>query len=150
MITIHNEQTVPIDTATIKKDVKKILQFLGYPLFDIGILFTDIRHMQELNKKYRKQDNPTDVLSFPYHPHLKAGERILAKNKEEKNLGDIALCPEYVQQDLSRWNQSFNDRMKVLLVHGICHLLGYDHIKDEDYAIMHQQEKAILATLVDE
>ncbi len=103
--------------------------------------------MHKLNKQYRNHDKPTDILSFPYHPDIKAGEKIIAQTKEEKNLGDLVICPEYVEQDLACWNQSFQERIKVLLVHGICHLLGYDHIKDTDYEIMHQKEMEILAML---
>ncbi len=147
MIAIKNEQKVPIAIDTLKKDAKKILQFLGYATFDLGILITDKPHIHELNKQYRDCDKPTDILSFPYHSHLKAGQKIVAANKEDKNLGDIVICPHYIQEDLARWNQSFEERMKVLLVHGICHLLGYDHIKDEDYLIMHQKEAEILAML---
>lgn len=148
MITLKNQQTVPVDLATIKKDAKKILKALDYGDFDLGILLTDSQHMHELNKQYRHQDKPTDVLSFAYYPALKAGQKIEAQNTEEKNLGDIVICPQYVQEDLDRWGQSFKERMRILLVHGICHLLGYDHIKDEDYVIMHQKEAELLATLM--
>lgn len=148
MITIKNEQKIPVDIDILKKDAKKIITFLGYGTFDLGILLTDKQHIHELNKQYRSQDKPTDILSFPYHPQVKAGQKIIAQNKEDKNLGDIVICPEYMQEDLARWNQLFEERMKVLLIHGICHLLGYDHIKDEDYVIMHQKEAEILAMLV--
>lgn len=148
MIVIQNKQSMPIDIDTLKKDAKKIITFLGYGTFDLGILLTDKEHMHELNKQYRNQDKPTDILSFPYHPHLQQGQKIIAQVKEDKNLGDIVMCPAYIQEDLARWDQSFEQRLQVLLVHGICHLLGYDHIKDEDYVIMHQKEAEILAMLV--
>ncbi len=147
MISLKNEQTMRVDTDTLKKNAKKILQFLGYSTFDLGILLTDTAHMHELNKRYRDKDKPTDILSFPYYPNLKAGEKINARSKEDKNLGDIVMCPHYIQEDLDRWHQPFEERMRILLVHGICHLLGYDHIKDEDYTIMHQKEAEILAIL---
>lgn len=138
---------MPVDIDTLKKDAKKIITFLGYGTFDLGILLTDKKHMHELNKQYRGHDKPTDILSFPYHPQLYVGQKIIVQSKEDKNLGDLVLCPVYIQEDLARWDQSFEQRLKVLLVHGICHLLGYDHIKDEDYVIMHQKEAEILAIL---
>jgi rRNA maturation RNase YbeY len=147
MITINNEQNIPIDTDLLKKDAEKILAFLGYKTFDLGILLASKEYIHELNKKYRNKDKPTDILSFAYYPDLKAGQKVVATTKEDQNLGDLIICPEYVQEDLNRWQQTFPERMRILLVHGICHLLGYDHIKDEDYAQMQEQETAILNML---
>lgn len=99
--------------------------------------------MHQFNKEYRNQDKSTDVLSFPYH-HLKAGQRIKVKDPEDQNLGDIIIAPEYVMHDLPKWNTTFEKHMQRLLVHGICHLLGYDHIKDADYKIMRKKELFLL------
>ena len=103
--------------------------------------------IRKYNHEYRDKDKATDVLSFPYHSELKAGERIKIKTDEDKNLGDIIIAPSYVLKDLPRWNQTFEQRMQVLLVHGICHLLGYDHIDDADYKVMHKKEVALLRKL---
>ncbi len=147
MISINNEQSFPIDTQALQNDAQIILKFLGYATFDLGILLTDIQTMHEFNKKYRDQDKSTDILSFAYHQYVKAGEKISAKNKEDKNLGDIIMCPEYIHKDLPRWNELFEKRIQILLVHGVCHLLGYEHINDEDYELMRQKEAEILAVL---
>lgn len=144
MVTLKNEQNKSINEKTLQQDAQRILEYLGYPEFDLGILLCDSNTMHQYNKQYRNKDKPTDILSFPYYPNLKAGEKIKPTTPEEKNLGDIILCPEYIQEDLARWNQPFDVRMQQLLVHGICHLLGYDHIKDVDYEIMKQKEEEIL------
>lgn len=145
MITIKNEQTVPVPLEQLQKDAEIILKHLGYSDFDLGILLTTNVKMHEFNKKYRDKDKPTDILSFPFYPNLKAGERITPHSDEDKNLGDIIISPEYVQEDLERWNQNFDQRMQVLLIHGICHLLGYDHISDDDYEIMKKKEQELYA-----
>lgn len=148
MITIQNNQTkIPLDIDQITKDAQYIAHLLDYDNFDLGIQFVNDKKMHEYNKKYRHKDKPTDILSFPFHPQLKAGQRIEPKNDDEKSLGDIIIAPEYVQNDLARWDQTFDERIRVLLVHGICHLLGYDHIKDEDYEVMKKQEESLLTTL---
>lgn len=147
MITILDKQKIPVDKKQLKNDAQRILKYLDYKDFDLGIMLADSATMHEYNKKYRDKDKPTDVLSFPFYDKLKAGERITATSKEQQNLGDIIICPEYVQDDLARWQQSFDERMRVLLVHGICHLLGYDHLKDEDYAVMKQKEQELLQLL---
>jgi rRNA maturation RNase YbeY len=148
MITITNRQrTIKVDTKQFKADAQKILELLGYPDYDLGILLTTNKTIQRYNRDYRTKDKPTDILSFPYHPDLKAGERIVPESEEDKNLGDILIALEYVKKDAPNWNQTFEQRMRVLLVHGICHLLGYDHILDTDYEVMKKQEELLLKKL---
>lgn len=148
MITIADDQhSVAVDIHAFKKDAQTILDQLGYGDYDLGILLTTDERMHEYNKNYRNKDQPTDILSFPFHPELKADQRIEPANEDEKNLGDIILAPNYIDEDLYRWGMDFDERMQVLLVHGICHLLGYDHIEDKDYAIMHAKEQELLNTL---
>ena len=148
MILIKNEQdAVKVDTDQLQKDAQTILDALDYSDFDLGILLTTNREIHSLNKEYRKKDKPTDILSFPYHPELVAGEHIVPTDDEDKNLGDIIISPEFVKEDLPRWEKTFEQRMRILLVHGICHLLGYDHIQDEDYRKMHKKEVSLLALL---
>ncbi len=144
MISILNNQTVPINTDQLKRDAQRAISYLGYPNFDLGIMLADNKTMQEYNKKYRDKDTATDILSFPFHADIKAGEAIKAQTDEDKNLGDIIIAPKFVQDDLEKWNQSFEARMQTLLVHGICHLLEYDHINDDEYKIMDAKEKEII------
>ena len=143
MILIRNEQEFPVDVNQLKVDAQTILRALDYPNFDLGILLATLEVIHEYNKEYRDRDNPTDIISFPYHEVI-AGERVEAKTEDDKNLGDIIICPQYVHDDLERWSTTFQERMDILLVHGICHLLGYDHIKDEDYELMKLQEEFLL------
>ncbi len=148
MILIKNSQRkIKVDTAQLKRDAQTMLDALDYSDFDLGIWITSDVMIRKYNREYRDKDKATDVLSFPYYPKLKAGERITAETEEDKNLGDIIIAPHYVQEDLPRWGQTFEQRLKVLLVHGMCHLLGYDHIEDADYKIMHKKEIALLRKL---
>jgi probable rRNA maturation factor len=148
VITIKNRQrTVVLDIESIRADVAKILSVLDYNDFDIGIAFVNLNAMRAYNYQYRRQDKATDILSFPLHADLKAGRRIVVTYPEDKNLGDLIIAPLYVRNDLERWQQTFEQRMKVLLVHGICHLLGYDHIQDADYRVMKKKEAELLALL---
>lgn len=136
-----------IDLAQFERDAQTILDHLDYADYDLGILLTTNEVMRSYNNEYRSKDKPTDILSFPYHPDLNAGERIMPQTEDDKNLGDIIIAPQFVQDDLERWGQTFEQRMRVLLIHGICHLLGYDHIKDEDYAVMQTKETELLQLL---
>lgn len=145
MITIINKQRkIPINKTAIETIAQEIISFLGYADFDLGILFVNNATMRTYNNEFRSKDKVTDILSFPFYPDLKAGERIHTENDEEKNLGDLIIAPEYVTHDAKQYEQTLDERMHVLLVHGICHLLGHDHITDADYEIMHKQEERIL------
>lgn len=148
MITIKNTQRkIVYDSNKLKQDAQKILDILSYDDFDLGIWLTTNKTIQRFNRKYRHKDKPTDILSFPFHPSLKAGQRIIPQTDEDKNLGDLIISLEYVKKDAERLETTFEKRMQVLLVHGICHVLGYDHIKDEDYKIMHRKELSLLKKL---
>jgi probable rRNA maturation factor len=144
MITIKNRQrTIPVNEEQLKKDAHIILTALGYPDFDLGIWLTSSSTIRKYNREYRSKDKATDVLSFAYH-QVAPGQKIVPLTEEDKNLGDLLIAPSYVQQDAPRWRHTFEHRMKVLLVHGICHLLGYDHETDEEYKVMHKKEQSLL------
>lgn len=147
MVQILNEQSFAVDITRLKRNARIIMETLDYQDFDLGILLTTPDKIHEYNKQYRQQNKPTDILSFPYH-HIKAGQRIEATSDDDMNLGDIIMCPEYIHADLERWNRTYQERIDILLVHGICHLLGYDHIEDDDYEVMKLQEDALLEKIL--
>lgn len=146
MICITNSQRrYPVDTDGLKKATSAMLTFLGYADFDVGILICSETRMASFNTEFRGKVGPTDILSFPYHDYLKAGERIEPDSPDEANLGDIILCPAIIDKKRLDWNRSFDDQCLVLLAHGIAHLLGHDHENDDDYAQMQALEDQLLA-----
>ena len=148
MITIKNNiKKIKVSEKKIRELVTQILKILNYQDFDIGIWFTTNATIKKYNKKYRKKNKATDILSFPFHTQLKAGEKIRIHTPDEKNLGDIMLSLEHAQKDAREAKRPFNDHIKMLLVHGICHLLGYDHKTDIDYKKMQTKETSILKKL---
>lgn len=148
MIVIKNTQrTVALNIPKIKRMLQKIVTIIGYDDFDLGVWFATNKTIQDYNATYRNKNKPTDILSFSYHPNLQAGQKIKVTFPEDKNLGDLILSPEYIQKAAAEMQQSFEERLEVLLVHGICHLLGYDHERDEDFKKMQRKEKMILKKL---
>lgn len=93
-----------------------------------------------LNEEYREIEGPTDVLSFPLDDPWQAskGEEVIA-------IGDIMIAPMVAATQAPQYGNSFEDEMSLLLVHGCLHLLGYDHIEDEEAELMEQHERTILA-----
>jgi probable rRNA maturation factor len=148
MILLKNTQrTIAIDKKSIIDDATFILATLGYAEFDLGIWFTTNKTIRRYNKLYRHKDKATDILSFSHHPTLRAGEKIIPTTPDDYNVGDLIISAEYVYNQLSELKVSFKQRLRVLLVHGICHLLGYDHELDQDYKVMHKKEQSLLKQL---
>jgi len=145
MVTIKNTQRkIKIDEKKIKARIQNILDILHYDDFDIGIWFTTNQTIRKYNKQYRKKDKPTDILSFPFHTNIKAGEAIKPKTEDEKNLGDIIISLGYAQHTAKTLQIPFDKHLETLLVHGICHLIGYNHEKEEDYKKMQTKELIIM------
>jgi probable rRNA maturation factor len=146
MISIKNRQKkIVISTQKLHNNILKILKSLKYQDFDLGILLTTNKTIRKLNKTFRGKDRPTDILSFPFHANLKAGQKIIVKSPEDKNLGDIIISLEFAQKDASTtWNRKLDEHLTALLAHGIAHLIGYDHITDQDFNKMVKIEKKLL------
>ncbi len=148
MITIRNSQrTHKIDVEKVRSDAQHILDELGYSDFDLGIWFTTNQTVRTYNNQYRHKDKATDILSFPYHPHLKPGQRIKVKEEEDKNVGDILIAVAFVENLLPLYQTTLQKRISVLLIHGICHLLGYTHYDEENDEKMIAKERAIAKKL---
>ncbi len=150
MVTIKNTQRkIPLNIQGIEQEVQQLLNLLRYSDFDIGIWFTSNSTMRLYNKQYRNKDASTDILSFAYHPELKAGDRIIAREPDDKNVGDLIIAPSYVQKESIALGLPFEQWLRIILVHGFCHLLGYDHINDSDYRLMSAKEAYLLKKLHD-
>lgn len=149
MILIKNSQRkIELNRQELEKKIQKILDHLGYANFDIGIWFTTNATIKKYNKQYRNKDKATDTLSFPYHYNLVAGKRIKAVSVDDKNLGDIIISPDYVQKDAKTANIPFEEQLDRVIIHSICHLLGYDHETDSDYKEMQKREDELYKKLV--
>lgn len=149
MVEIKNDQhSVSVTIGRVKEAAQHLLGILDYADFDLGIVLTTPAKMKEFNKKFRKKDAPTDILSFMYYQDLKPGQRIDPTSNEEKYLGDIIMCPGQIKKTLDAWpERTVDDRIERLLVHGVCHLLGYIHDTQENAAIMEGHEQYLLNKL---
>ena len=107
---------------------------------EVSLLFTDNDTIKGLNAQWRAKDKPTNVLSFPAFP-LKPGMALMPL------LGDIVLAFETVQSEAKQEHKPFDDHVSHLVVHGLLHLLGYDHETDAEADEMEGLERKILARL---
>lgn len=148
MILFKNTQRkVVIDKQQVISDINKLLEFLNYKDFDITIWFTTDKTIRFYNRQYRHIDKATDILSFPFHPELVAGKRIRVKSEDDRNLGDLIISPSYALKDAIKFNRSWAEHLRILIIHGIFHLLAYDHIEDNDFRRMRQKEVWLLKKL---
>ncbi|XP_076975372.1 endoribonuclease YbeY isoform X1 [Tamandua tetradactyla] len=92
------QRVVPMRRAPLRRRIEILRSILGVQGFDLGVICVDNRAMQHLNRTYRERNAPTDVLSFPFHENLKAGEIPQPDFPDDCNLGDIFLGVEYIFQ----------------------------------------------------
>ena len=132
MTKVHNLTKSQIDEDFIKKIIRKVLKGEGKEE-NISLVFIGSERMRELNERYRGKNRVTDVLTF--------GE----------DLKEIVICLSEVKKNARRFKSSFNKELALVLVHGILHLLGYDHEKSEKKAEkMREKEKYYLKCFVRE
>ena len=114
----------------------------------ITITLTTPENIQKINKEYRNINKATDVLSFPMFEKDELHEKIQKKDfKYEDILGDIVISIERVEEQAKEYEHSFEREFSYMLVHGFYHLMGYDHIQEDDKIIMRPKEEKILLDL---
>lgn len=113
----------------------------GRPV-ELSIVLADNDQVQELNRDYREQDKPTNVLSFPALACEYPGKLILEPGP--LHLGDIILAFGIVEAEAKALDMAFENHFIHLMVHGVLHLLGFDHIEDDEAEEMEALEIAIL------
>lgn len=105
---------------------------------ELTVRFTDKKEIHELNYEYRNMDKPTNILSFPFECPDEVSLPLI---------GDLVICNEILVQEAKDQNKSFNEHLCHLLIHGALHLIGYDHIKDDEASIMEGLEIKVLAKI---
>ncbi|MDP2992238.1 MAG: rRNA maturation RNase YbeY [Deltaproteobacteria bacterium] len=140
-ILISNKQkTIRIDRRKIRKKAEKLLRDLAHPDAELSILFVNDEEITRLNELYLKRSGPTNVISFPMHSPDIPGIHT-------EILGDVVISMETAGREAGQEDISLEAKTDWLLVHGILHLLGYDHEKAKDARVMFKKEKELLDLL---
>lgn len=159
MIFIDNRQTkVILDKQT--EDI--LINIIDYCLkeekmhmdYEISVIFIDNDQIRELNREYRNIDKETDVLSFPMleYPPKKVYKDVYLNYKFDDSFfdegrlifGDIAISLEKAKTQSEEYGHSFLREICYLTIHSVLHLLGYDHIEEDDKIVMRKREEEIL------
>ncbi|SHJ98253.1 probable rRNA maturation factor [Anaerocolumna jejuensis DSM 15929] len=143
--------------ALIEKVVEEALDAEGCPYeIELNIILTDNKEIQAINKEYREVDAPTDVLSFPLvdysspsdFSHLEeAADDYFNPETGELLLGDIILSVEKVMGQAVEYGHSEERELGFLVAHSMLHLFGYDHMEEDERAVMEEKQKIILDSL---
>lgn len=141
-IIINNENNYPLENSyedTMKKIASLALQKEGLnDDYEIGLTFVTKDEIKDLNNEYRKIDKVTDVLSFPLIDDFASDETLL---------GDVVISYDVAVEQAKEYGHSLEREIMFLFTHSILHLLGYDHIEDDDRLIMEERQKEILDEL---
>jgi probable rRNA maturation factor len=142
-IHIENRQkAAKLDLRRIRRVVRKLKKVLKCSDQEISLLFVDNEQIRQMNRQYLNRDDPTNVISFP----IREGDY---GHVNPQILGDIVISAERALQDAASGDLPFNDEIDFLLIHGLLHLLGYNHEGvDENEAIkMRDKEDAVFFIL---
>ncbi|MBN1057740.1 rRNA maturation RNase YbeY [Clostridium botulinum] len=162
MIYVDNRQEKMEVSDEFTNHLEKVIEFtlkeedVNIPS-EISLLFVDNEDIREINNETRNIDRATDVLSFPMldYPEKKVFKEVYTENDfseadfdgDDLVLGDIVLSLERALEQSKEYNHSYEREASYLVVHSVLHLLGYDHMEEDDKVKMRKREEEILTAL---
>ena len=145
-IFLADEQTESVDLTDLHRLAEIILREEGYTDdAEVTLLFVDENEMSSYNERFLSRQGPTDVLAFPVEellPGVVPGHELRGP---PLMLGDVVIAPAYVRRQAEEQGVTYEDEMALMVTHGILHLLGYDHIGDDEAERMEERERELLA-----
>lgn len=148
---INNTTDEAIDfDQDLEKTAREVLKVEGLDDYvELSLTFVDRDEIHRLNMEYRGVDRPTDVLSFPIY---ESKEDFIKASQDplrifEPTLGDIVICMDVAKDQAKDFGHSLERELMYLSCHSILHLLGYDHMIEEDKKVMRSKEKTIMKNL---
>ena len=121
-------------------EVLKTVEYKFTKNHQLNLSFVSSEEMQLLNKTYRNKDKPTNVLSFELPENFPVGD-------EKTLIGEIALCEEIIHEESKKYKKIFENRLKHMIIHGLLHLIGFDHVNKGEGNKMESVEKKIMKSI---
>ena len=143
MLEFTNLTTTSIDRRFFKKIAEIVLEGENKKQGDLSVVLVGENQMKELNRKYRKKDRVTDVLSFAYE---KGGSFVFPRGNLVK-LGEVVICPQYIKKNARKRGLDFKGELCRVVIHGILHILGYNHKTSRGMKKMNELEERYLRLL---
>ncbi len=127
----NRQKAVPVKMHALLDFTNRVKLQLGLAQHSMAILLINDRQMARLNETYRHKKGTTDVLSFPSEERQRPSNlRQALKKVRDAQLGDIAISPVVAKRNARRYGRNLTEEIQILILHGILHLLGYDHETD--------------------
>jgi probable rRNA maturation factor len=144
MSNLWSDNTIDIESL-FNTVIKEILKNIDVPdcfhsELELSVVLCDDNYMKDLNYQYMNKNKPTNVLSFPLMNGYECDNELYA-------LGDIVFSFETIKNEANDQSKTFENHLTHLFIHGFLHLLGFDHVKDQDALVMEQLEIEILEDL---
>jgi probable rRNA maturation factor len=141
---VNRQSRVSISLGNLENFLGQARRRLRLPKDSFTVCLVSDTEIARWNRAYRGKSGPTDVMSFPINTHkikrrrsrngrARKGDLLdaITTKHSEKYIGDIAIAPAVAKRNASRFSRSFDDEMRILILHGILHLMGYDHEADD-------------------
>lgn len=132
-----------IVVPTVEDAAAKVSELYGLEAAELSVTLTDDEHIHVINRQYRGVDRPTDVISFA----LNESEEPEIQDAEVNVLGDIIISLERAAEQAAEYGHSYRREVAFLTVHGLLHLLGYDHMEEEERQEMEEEQRAVMEAL---
>ena len=143
---LADEQSEDLDLPELRSVAELVLAEEGYPAdTELTILLVEDEEMAAYNRRFLDRPGPTDVLAFPVEDLLPGVVPEVDKNGPPLIVGDVIIAPAYVRRQAEDYDVTIDDEMTLMLVHGILHLLGYDHQADKDAERMESRETELMS-----
>jgi probable rRNA maturation factor len=133
---VNRQRGVRIRTTALESYWKRVAKLVKVPAEALTICFVENREIARWNRAYRGKKGATDVLSFPveapngHRPRGRAAEFFSRATGSTSYLGDIAIAPAIAKRGAMRFGRTIDDELRILILHGALHLLGFDHETD--------------------
>jgi probable rRNA maturation factor len=143
---LADEQAESVDLIRLRHLAELVLSEEGYPDdTEVTVLLVSDDEMASYNERFLERAGPTDVLAFPVEELMPGVVPDHDNNGPPLVIGDVIVAPAYVGRQAGENGNGFADEMALMVAHGILHLLGYDHVEDDDAELMERREAELLA-----
>lgn len=143
---VADEQKETVGLGDLRALADLVLREEGFPDdAEVTLLFVDETEMASYNQRFLERHGATDVLAFPVEELLPGVVPEPDPRGPPLMLGDVVIAPAYVRRQALDHGVSFDDEMALMVTHGILHLVGYDHVEDDEAERMEERERELLA-----
>lgn len=145
---LADEQDGGVDTSDVVPLAQLVMREERLPAdSEVAIVLIDSDEMARYNELYMHESGPTDVLSFPIEDGAPGAPPERAEEGPPVNIGDVFIAPDVVRANADRSEVPFEDEFALMVVHGLLHLLGWDHRSEDDATRMEARERELLARI---